>query len=226
MGQSIFDRKKKLVPNTLRRIAAGFEKFGLTPHVYSMEHGGRSRDIQQPMITLTATPAHALVSPWIVELRGTGGAQLDSTAFDIREPLGTVTAGGVHHWLAHSTVREIQCQPYLLPQHSGATGRPVAEPASTVATAGAIALISPSLREVGDLIKAGKKPRFMVDGRLWELDVRYRMLDPKELAKIQGFRDGYFFGGKRNDQIRQIGNAVPRNTARALVRAVLSQSSK
>ncbi|MBL9174385.1 MAG: DNA cytosine methyltransferase, partial [Verrucomicrobiales bacterium] len=46
-------------------------------------------------------------------------------------------------------------------------------------------------------------------------------LSPRELARAQGFRDNYEFTGTKSDVVRQIGNAVPRNLAKALVRGVL-----
>jgi hypothetical protein len=36
---------------------------------------------------------------------------------------------------------------------------------------------------------------------------------------------GYQFSGTKTDQVKQIGNAVPRRLARAIVAAVLSQNS-
>jgi DNA (cytosine-5)-methyltransferase 1 len=50
------------------------------------------------------------------------------------------------------------------------------------------------------------------------------MLQPHELALAQGFPKEYRFTGTKTDQVKQIGNAVPRRLARALVGAVLSQN--
>lgn len=52
-------------------------------------------------------------------------------------------------------------------------------------------------------------------------DVEYRFLRPHELAAAQGFPADYYFLGTKTDQVKQIGNAVPVNTAAALCRAVL-----
>lgn len=41
----------------------------------------------------------------------------------------------------------------------------------------------------------------------------------------QGFRRDYKFTGTKTDQVKQIGNAVPRRLARAIVAAALSQNS-
>jgi DNA (cytosine-5)-methyltransferase 1 len=42
------------------------------------------------------------------------------------------------------------------------------------------------------------------------LDIRFRMLQPGELARAQGFPDAYQFAGTKKEQVKQIGNAVPR----------------
>lgn len=56
----------------------------------------------------------------------------------------------------------------------------------------------------------------------WGLDVRYRMLQPRELARAQGFADDYEFAGDTKDEItEQIGNAVPVGLATALCRELL-----
>ncbi|MGH6981817.1 MAG: DNA cytosine methyltransferase [Stellaceae bacterium] len=49
------------------------------------------------------------------------------------------------------------------------------------------------------------------------------MLEPHELAAAMGFADGeiaYEFAGNKTEIIKQIGNAVPVNTAAALVGAM------
>jgi DNA (cytosine-5)-methyltransferase 1 len=69
------------------------------------------------------------------------------------------------------------------------------------------------------------RPVVVVNGNHYELDIHFRMLQPHELAAAQGFRRDYKFTGNKTEQVKQIGNAVPRNLARALVLAVLSQQN-
>jgi DNA (cytosine-5)-methyltransferase 1 len=52
------------------------------------------------------------------------------------------------------------------------------------------------------------------------MDIRFRMLQPQELAQAMGF-DGYEFAGTKTDQVRQIGNAVAVRTAEALCGAMI-----
>jgi DNA-cytosine methyltransferase len=58
------------------------------------------------------------------------------------------------------------------------------------------------------------------------LDIYLRMLRQEELALAQGFPADYKFAGNRSDAIRQIGNAVPSNTAEAIALAVLTQQNE
>ena len=65
-----------------------------------------------------------------------------------------------------------------------------------------------------------------VDGKQYQLDIRFRMLAPHELAQAQGFAREHHFCGTRTEQVRQIGNAVPVGTAQALCEAVLDRKTK
>ena len=116
--------------------------------------------------------------------------------------------------LAASTLRRIQAGiarfgpgvAFVLGQQSGSVPRPVSEPLPTVSTGGAISLSEP----------------FLVDGQDYQIDVRFRMLEPRELAGAMGFDENYAFAGTRRDQVKLIGNAVPVGTADALCSSVLS----
>jgi DNA (cytosine-5)-methyltransferase 1 len=50
------------------------------------------------------------------------------------------------------------------------------------------------------------------------------MLKPHELKRAQGFPDDYVITGNVTEQMRQIGNAVPVNTAKALATEVMKVS--
>ena len=169
----------------------------------------------------------ALTEPYLVKFRGTNNGA------DINRPAPTVTASGTHLGLA---------EPFLLPQQSCGSLRPVSEPAPTISTAGAVALIEPFLVEyygngraqsVDDPLGTATtkerfglaRPELLMDGTTYVLDIRFRMLQPHELAAAQGFPSDYQFTGTKTESIKQIGNAVPRNLARSIVLAAVSQSS-
>ena len=141
-------------------------------------------------------------------------------SLSINEPLPTVTcAKGGAFGLA-----------YLLPQGGGGQLRPASEPVPTVMTKGAISLIveyygNGRVRSVNEpLPTVTCRDRFALI-QAQGGDVLFRMLNYRELAAAQGFRPGYEFTGTIKDITKQIGNAVPRRLARAIVAAALSQSS-
>jgi len=154
-----------------------------------------------------------------------GGAMLiamehGGRGLSLRDPMPTVTcAKGGAFGLA-----------YLLPQHGGGALRPITEPAPTVACAGAIALIveyygTGGTRPVTEpLPTVTCRDRFaLIQSRGGE--VLFRMLKAKELAAAQGFRSDYQFTGNGSEITKQIGNAVPRHLARAIVAAAVSQDA-
>jgi DNA (cytosine-5)-methyltransferase 1 len=61
----------------------------------------------------------------------------------------------------------------------------------------------------------------VIDGRSHELDIRSRMLRPRELANAMSFPATYQFGGTLADQVRQIGNAISVRTAAAVCKEVI-----
>jgi DNA (cytosine-5)-methyltransferase 1 len=91
---SIFERKRPLAENTMRRIARGIQKFVIDnpkPFIIKVNHHGqefRGQQIDEPLQTITAKNGWGLVNPVIVRQFG------KSVGHSIEEPLGTVTAGG------------------------------------------------------------------------------------------------------------------------------------
>ena len=50
-----------------------------------------------------------------------------------------------------------------------------------------------------------------------------RMLQPKELAAATGFPSDYRFTGTKSEVVKQIGNAVPPNFAKAMFGQILKE---
>lgn len=194
-GHSIFHRSHPLAPATLARIEAGLLKFG----------------------------GHA-AEPFIVVLRRHGDAR------SIDKPLPAITASGQHFGL---------CEPFVLGQQSCSAPRSLNQPLPTIATAGAIGLVEPFVEpfvtkyygtgqakpvsEPLDTITT--KDRFALvtmDGQEAQLDIRFRMLQPHELARAMSFDDRYVFTGTREQQIKQVGNAVPVRLAQAHCAEILA----
>ena len=58
------------------------------------------------------------------------------------------------------------------------------------------------------------------------VDIRFRMLQPPELAAAMSFPKSYKFSGNRENKVMQIGNAVPCRTAQALCKALLTKPER
>lgn len=57
-------------------------------------------------------------------------------------------------------------------------------------------------------------------------DIGLRMLQPRELARAQGFPDSYVLEGTKTEQIARVGNSVCPQVAAAIVRANVSQEAR
>lgn len=149
-GESIFDRKKPLCANTLKRIEAGIRKFW-----------------------------GAWAEPFLIVLRGTKDSQIPSTAIPLTAPLPTLTANGGHMVLVrpfltrynggderiHGTDgpmpvidtrnRYAVVSPLFIPQHECGTVKPTDRPLPTIATSGAIGIVEPFLMDISHSQNAG-----------------------------------------------------------------------
>jgi len=95
---SIFERKRPLAENTLKRIARGIQRFVIdnaTPFIVKCNHTStktaydcfRGQPLGEPLQTITKTHGYAVVTPHITKFRtGATGQECD-------EPLSTITAG-------------------------------------------------------------------------------------------------------------------------------------
>lgn len=125
---SIFERKKPLAKNTLRRIARGIQRFVIDnpkPFIVRIGQTGFGGDrlqyqVEQPLTTITTKAEHLLVTP-VLGVNTSGHSGSFPT-----EPIRTITTGG-HHMLV---------MPHITKSRTGATGHEVTEPLHTV-TSGA-----------------------------------------------------------------------------------------
>lgn len=124
LGKSIFERDRPLAENTLRRIARGVVKFVLEAgdDAFIVPVGYGERTGQAPRVN------------------------------SINEPLGTIVAQGVKHYL---------CTPYLTRFNQNAVGQSVLNPLQTITTGGSgpYGLVAPVLVPYGYNDKPGAEPR-------------------------------------------------------------------
>lgn len=234
-GTSIFERKRPLRPKTMQRIMDGLRRYGLSPSLVCMEHGGRTKPVSEPVPTITTARggAFGLAQPFLVNTAH-GGQRAPSS---IDAPLPTVcgnrgdmalvepfiitlrgtsdrqcsTSASSADWplgtVSAGGIHHALIQPFLVEYYGTGTARSVNAPFGTLTTKPRFGLAMPEV---------------LVDGQRYRLDIRFRMLTTEELSAAQGFPVGYRFTGTKTEAIRQIGNAVPCGLARALVSASLA----
>lgn len=257
-GESIWQRDRPLVQNTMRRIAEGIRRFGddrfdayaeaiaeltkadverlqeqvvpaedavdvaaereepflvrgpslevddeertglCSPYVLGQHSNSRPRDVyDQPVPTIATRGAVQLLDPasFVLPRNGAYRGLHSNPGYDPTDrPLHTVTAKNTDGHLV---------TPYLVSYHGNDGAKSLDEPLPTVTTRDRFALVLP-------------------EHFPWGLDVRYRMLQPRELAAAQGFPEDYEFVGNKTEVTEQIGNSVPVNTAKALCRRLLT----
>lgn len=87
---SIFERKKPLVTNTLRRVARGLDKFVIKnpkPYILQFNYDNVAQDIDRPLSTQVSVNKHYVVTPTLAECSHKSGFG----AHCVNDPLNTVT---------------------------------------------------------------------------------------------------------------------------------------
>ena len=172
----------------------------------------RNLPLDQPLGTQTTQSKFAFVTT----LRGTAKRQLPSTAVPLDDPIGTISAGGIHHALvtgaalmtlrAHPAFlfRELSAplatqvasaaqdaiisrRPFLVQYNRSGAARDPAEAMATVTTRDRIGVV-------------GAEPRIE--------DCHFRMLQPHEIGRGMAFPECYEVLGNKRERVKQYGNAV------------------
>jgi len=228
--RSIFGRKKPLAEATMARIAAGVRKFvveSASPFLLTNTTGHAPTPLSAPTPTLTTGNQQYLVAPSIVPVGYGERKGLAPRCAPISAPLGTVVGAGKHALIAA----------YIARHFTGAVGRELQSPLPTVTTVDHHSLVAAFLTKYygtgnGQPVSAPldtvtTRDRFAlttvnISGEPWQIvDIGMRMLQPRELARAQGFPDSYIFNGSKTDQIAAIGNSVVPQVMAALTRANL-----
>ncbi|MDH1765121.1 DNA cytosine methyltransferase [Comamonas aquatica] len=140
-AESVFGRKRPLVDNTMRRVAKGLYRHVLastSPFIVDVQSKG------------TAAPV-------VATMRGTHESQLGGHS--MRDPLGTVTAGGIHHALAMAHITKF---------NTGSVGSAMDAPLPTVTAGGTpkrpstgiqMGVVAANLVTIGYGERTGQQPR-------------------------------------------------------------------
>jgi DNA (cytosine-5)-methyltransferase 1 len=226
LGSSIFSRKRPLAARTIARIAEGIKRYAgeYSEAFLQLLHTGkvdpkalpasamsspflvprygerptqapRTHSVDDPIPTITGTNAPQLVTPFILP-HDQWTQKNGLMVDDVDSPMRTVTA--------HNGRNNKLVSPFILPYYRTGVAKSVDNPVDTVTTKDRFALVTP-------------------DGTC--MDIYFRMLSPRELARAQSFPEEFQFLGTKGEQIKQIGNAVPVSTATALCRSVLRRAA-
>ena len=219
------------IEKPLGTVVSGGGKHGLVSALLTKHYGGVvGHELDKPAGTITQVDHHALTTAHLIKFRGdsqgvpvddpmptiTSGAGAERPAGcphalglaavtlnkfygtnvgqDVETPLHTVTGQGLKFGLVYA---------FLCKYFGTAIGSPVDEPLHTVTSKDRMGVVT-----------------VQVDGATYAIaDIGMRMLQPRELAKAQGFPDDYVLNGSKSNQVAKIGNSVCPPLAKALVRA-------
>lgn len=137
---SIFERKKPLAENTLRRIARGIQRFVIeneNPFIIKVNHQGeqfRGQEIEEPLQTITSKNGWGVVTPYIARIGQTGFGG-DRMQYEAEQPLTTITTKAEH----------LLVTPILAVNTSGHPGSSPTEPIRTITTGGHHMLVMPHI---------------------------------------------------------------------------------
>ncbi|MFW6024065.1 MAG: DNA cytosine methyltransferase [Dichotomicrobium sp.] len=127
---SIFERKRPLAENTMKRIARGIQRFVLDdPQPYIVRIGqtgwggdGMQYRVTEPLTTVTSKAEHCLATPYFVPRHGERAGQ-EPRCMSTEKPLPTVTA----------TANGASLVAAFMAQHNGGmTGHRLKKPLSTI----------------------------------------------------------------------------------------------
>jgi DNA (cytosine-5)-methyltransferase 1 len=188
------------------------------PFLIDNHTAGTPERIDESLRTVTTKGWFGMIEPFIT--RYNGG---ENRNHDVASPLPTLDTSNRYGLV----------EPLLVEYYGQGKTSPVSLPVKTITTKDRFALLEPFLlrisqTSVGDRTRSINEPLSTVMTKNEhclvspeQLDIRFRMLRPHELARAQGFPDDYRILGNRAEQTKQIGNAVPVNTAKALAKAVM-----
>jgi len=192
-------------------------------HGEKSEGENRNHKIERPLPCVDTSNRYALVEPLLVEYHGA------SKPFPVSQPVKTITTKDRFGLL----------EAFVLPNegyYRGNKPRSIDKPLPAVtASRGVGGIVEPFVFNIGqgsatDRSRSIDEPlstivtkaeHCLVEPGMY-LDIRFRMLKNHELKRAQGFPDDYILTGNTTEQTKQIGNAVPVNTAKALATAAMS----
>ncbi|UYZ38980.1 DNA cytosine methyltransferase (plasmid) [Clostridium beijerinckii] len=229
---SIFNRKKELSENTMKRIARGLQKFVINnpePYIVRIGQTGFGGDrfqyeLNKPLTTITTKAEHLLITPFLTSYHSET-REGEVRALSLNSPIHTLDTsnrfGLVTAYVSKQSQNSVPAttvdrssfvKSFLIKYYGADIGQDINSPLHTITTKDRFGLIT-------------------IKGQDYKIvDIGMRMLQPHELFKAQGFPENYIidhdYTGKpypKSAQVARCGNAVPPPFAEALVRANLPE---
>lgn len=166
-AQSIFDRKKLLAENTLKRIARGIQRFVIdsaSPFIVKCNHTTtkgkydcfRGQSLGEPLQTITKTHGYAIATPMMAPLfAGTGGSEFQMRPRPVNKPFFTLLTQNRTNVIAPVLA------PLVARQFGASVGHRADEPSATITAGGGgkSQLVSTTLIQMGYGERPGQEPR-------------------------------------------------------------------
>lgn len=166
---SIFDRKKSLAENTLKRIARGIQRFVLdspAPFIVKCNHTTtkgkydcfRGQSLAEPLQTITKTHGYAIATPVMAPLfAGTGGSAFQMKPRPVNKPFFTLLTQNRTNVIAPVLA------PLIARQFGASIEHRADEPSATITAGGGgkSQLVTPTLIQMGYGERPGQEPRVL-----------------------------------------------------------------
>lgn len=219
---SIFDRKKPLAENTMKRIARGLQKFVVDnpkPFIVQVNHSGAAWDycnsIEKPLPTITAKHGFGVVTPYITQIGQTGFTQDRSKS--VEEPITTIVSKAEHCLIAPTLIQtgygERKGQAPRVPG--------LDKPLGTIVSSGKHAVVAPTLIQYHT--ETSDQPRWQVINKpISTLDAspRYGLISAFISKYYGGNYEGY--GSDINEPV----HTVTSKDHNAVVTTFITQMNK
>ena len=164
---SIFDRKKPLAENTLKRIARGIQRFVIdspSPFIVKCNHTStrtnydcfRGQALAEPLQTITKTHGYAIARPVMAPLfAGTGGSEFQMRPRPVNKPFFTLLTQNRTNVIAPVLA------PLIARQFGASIGHRADEPSATITAGGGgkSQLVTSTLIQMGYGERPGQEPR-------------------------------------------------------------------
>jgi len=197
------------------------------PLLLGHQSGQAARPIDQPLHTILAQGHMNLITPFITRYQGDHEGKHDgeNRNHEIERPLPCVDTSNRYGLV----------EPLLVEYYGNGQVKPVNNPVGTITTKDRFGLLEPFVMNIAhysakDRTRSTSEPLTTIVTKAEHclikptrrFDITFRMLHPEEL-KLAHFPSEYIITGNAAEKVKQIGNAVPYRTAKALAKAAMAK---